>query len=316
MSDPLFSVDSKIALVTGGGTGIGRMVATALAQRGAKVYIVGRREEKLQEVVKETASYMGSIVALPGDVSNKDGILKVVETFKTKEKSLNILVNAAGILRMDPVKADPDDSKFFAPYRNLAEALLSAPWVDWQDSMGMNVSALYFLSVGFAPLLHQAYLDSPSSEDAPKETPVVINIGSIAGIHNASCTPGDHQRDAASVSYQTSKSAVIHLTKCLASRFLPLRIRVNCIAPGLFPSEMTNSDPKEIRNTHKTHFKAMPEGGKLSVKITSCRAGAPEDIAGPVLLLASRAGAYMNGNTLDVSGGRTLLLSASIIPDA
>ncbi|SGY28916.1 BQ5605_C002g00985 [Microbotryum silenes-dioicae] len=289
MSDPLFSVDSKVALVTGGGTGIGRMIATALAQRGAKVYIVGRREDKLQEVVKETASYTGSVVALPGDVSNKDGILNVVEAFKTKEKSLNILVNAAGILRMDPVKAHPDDSKFFSPSPNLAEALLSAPWVDWQDSMGMNVSALYFLSVGFAPLLHQAYLDSPSSEDAPKETPVVINIGSIAGIHNA--------RDAASVSYQTSKSAVIHLTKCLASRFLPLRIRVNCIAPGLFPSEMTNSDPKEIRNTHKTHFKAMPEG----------RAGAPEDIAGPVLLLASRAGAYMNGNTLDVSGGRTLV---------
>ncbi|SCV68912.1 BQ2448_1033 [Microbotryum intermedium] len=307
MSDPLFSVSHKIALVTGGGTGIGRMIATALAQRGAKVYIVGRRAEKLHEVVKDSESYKGSIVALQGDVSNKDGILKVVAEFKTREKSLNILVNAAGILRIDPVKTHPDDSKSIKfrvlpqltkltqllplarTAKNLADSLLSAPWEDWQDSMGMNVSALYFLSVGCAPLLHQAYLDSPSSEDSPKETPVVINIGSIAGIHNA--------RDAASVSYQTSKSAVIHLTKCLATRFLPLHTRVNCIAPGLFPSEMTNSDPKAIRNTHKTHFKAMPEG----------RAGAPEDIAGPVLFLASRAGAYVNGNTLDVSGGRTLV---------
>lgn len=111
--------------------------------------------------------------------------------------------------------------------------------------MSLNVSSLYFTSVAFAPYLHAAYNADPSSEAEPKESPCVINIGSIAGFHNAvSLRPtflrsrrrADpsflDQRDAAPVSYQVSKSAVVHLTTCLATRFLPLRIRVNALAPG------------------------------------------------------------------------------------
>ncbi|KAK4058237.1 hypothetical protein OIO90_000976 [Microbotryomycetes sp. JL221] len=253
-TDSLFNVKGKTAVVTGGGTGIGWYIANGLAVNGATVFIVGRRRDKLDDAVKqfESGSNGGKLIALPGDVSTKDSVAKLVEDFKRHESKLDILVNSAGVLHADPVKAHPDD----------------------------------------------AYKQQPGSAEAPRESPNIINIGSIAGMHNA--------RDAASVSYQTSKSAVIHLTKCLATRFLPLHVRVNCLAPGLFPSEMTQPDPKVLRQTHKTHFKAMPEG----------RAGAPPDIAGPVLFLSSRAGAYMNGNTLDVGGGRSLLLSGAILPDA
>lgn len=107
---------------------------------------------------------------------------------------------------------------------NLIKGLWSADAGDWNDSLQINVAALYYTSVGFAPFLNAAYLASPSSETAPRETPNIINIGSIAGFHNA--------RDAAPVSYQVSKAAVVHLTTCLATRFLPLHIRVNALAPG------------------------------------------------------------------------------------
>lgn len=128
---------------------------------------------------------------------------------------------------------------------NVLKSLWSAEWPEWQESMDVNVSALYFTSVGFAPFLRAAFEAKPSTEQDPRETPNIINISSIAGLHNAVSLPYSElgpaiveahspprQRDAASVSYQTSKSAVHHLTKCLATRFLPLRIRVNCLAPG------------------------------------------------------------------------------------
>jgi len=69
--------------------------------------------------------------------------------------------------------------------KTLVESLLSTPWDDWTDSMSVNVSSLYFTSVAFAPYLHAAFNADPSSEAEPKETPCIINIGSIAGFHNA-----------------------------------------------------------------------------------------------------------------------------------
>ena len=126
---------------------------------------------------------------------------------------------------------------------NVLKGLWSHEWGDWQDSMDVNVSALYYTSVGFAPFLRAAFVADPSTDENVRETPNIINISSIAGMHNAvrrfsslclsrADSKSRTQRDAASVSYQVSKSAVHHLTKCLATRFLPLRIRVNCIAPG------------------------------------------------------------------------------------
>ncbi|KAM0793020.1 hypothetical protein ACM66B_000511 [Microbotryomycetes sp. NB124-2] len=289
----LFSVKDKVALVTGGGTGIGWYIATGLATNGAKVYIVGRRKDKLDAAVAQFKSTGngGSLVALQGDVSSKDSVAKLVEDYKQLESKLDILVNSAGVLHNEVIKSHPDDVD------NLVNSMWSIEESGWKQSLDINVAALYWTSVGFAPLLHEAYKQNPSSAEEPRETPNIINIGSIAGTHNA--------RDGASVAYQTSKSAVIHLTKCLATRFLPLHVRVNGINPGLFPSEMTVTDPKVLKETHATHFKAMPEG----------RAGAPPDIAGPVIMLSSRAGAYMNGNMLDVGGGRSLMLSGAILPD-
>lgn len=105
--------------------------------------------------------------------------------------------------------------------------------------------------------------------------------------------------------YQTSKDAAEKVTKILAGRLQPLQIRVNAIAPGIFPSEMTNAiDPGAYNDpSHPLHeqVKNNPMG----------RSGTPEDFAGIVLFLGSRAGAYVNGASIVIDGGRLLGLSAA-----
>lgn len=293
----LFSVEGKVCIVTGGGTGIGYMISSSLAENGAKVYIVGRRQEKLDEAIaRYNASGFsgdGQVLALQGDVANKATIAALVKKYEGMESKLDVLVNCAGIHIKDPKKCDPDDTE------QLLETLWSSEWESWEQVMATNVSALYFTTVGFGHLLRAAYLAEPSSEERPKEWPSVINIGSIGGLHNS--------RTTANTSYQTAKAAVVFLTKVMATRFTPLHVRVNCIAPGLFPSELT-ATADQLRKFDPDQFKAMPEG----------RAGSPPDIAGPTIFLASRGGAYLNGVTLDVGGGRTLVVSGLVNrnPDA
>lgn len=103
--DALFDVSFVTAVVTGGGTGIGLMITQALVANGAKVYITGRRQEKLDEVVKQYSTGPGSIHALPGDISSKDDIKRLVKELEGNEKNgIQLLVNNAGIARDDNTK--------------------------------------------------------------------------------------------------------------------------------------------------------------------------------------------------------------------
>lgn len=101
----LFDVSHITAVVTGGGTGIGLMIAQALQSNGAKVYITGRRKEVLEETAKRYSTGPGSIIALPGDVSTKDGAVQLAKEIEGKEsKGIHLLVNNAGIARDDATK--------------------------------------------------------------------------------------------------------------------------------------------------------------------------------------------------------------------
>lgn len=167
-------------------------------------------------------------------------------------------------------------------------ALWQEEWSNWSNVLNTNTISPYFATLAFVPLLSKA--KPPSLRD---QGPVVINVTSIAALCN--------RRDMnASHSYPASKGAAEHVTKMLAGRLIPYKIRVNSIAPGIFPSEMTG----------ETTAESFMERAKKMVPAIQ-RSGTPEDFVGVVLFLVSKAGAYLDGATIIADGARTLTSSAA-----
>ncbi|EAL17147.1 hypothetical protein CNBN2390 [Cryptococcus deneoformans B-3501A] len=332
----IFDVKGKVVLVTGGGTGLGKAISSGFVQNGAKVYITGRRQQVLEEAAKEIG---GDIIPIQGDVSTKEGCKAIADALSAKESKLDALINCAGVMRAykttikdhnnpDEVEKllweghDDDDFNYSnainingkhdkTPTHLLAQRYLADPTLLLQGP--------YFMTCALIPLLRKSDLRS------------VVIIASIAGLAN--------QRATGSVSYGVSKAAAIHLGKLLAGRLHPLKIRVNTICPGIFPSEMTGKndagqgleyDIGEIptkaakRSTVGTSYALSPPPPILVHSSTpplqvpcpcpgssfmSCRPGLPEEIVGPVLLLSSKAGGYFDGAMLTVDGGRLMVFS-------
>ncbi|KAF7716309.1 Short-chain dehydrogenase/reductase (SDR) family protein [Penicillium ucsense] len=276
----LFSMKGKVALVTGGGSGIGLMATQALAVNGAKVYITGRTKEKLDRVVEVYSKDIpGEIIAIPADVTSKESIQKLVDEISAKESKLHILINNAGIssAKQDVEKSSPEDLK-----QELFHNTSSIS--DWEEVMRTNVMQIFFVTTAFLPLLNKG------TEQTPGWSSTVLNITSISGIVKVS----QHH-----FVYNTSKAAAIHLTKMLAHEIADsgVKIRVNNIAPGVFPSEMTakESDDKQ---------KSALEKEKFEGKVPAGRPGKDEDMASAVLFATSNQ--YLNGQTVVVDGGYVL----------
>ncbi|KAJ5883071.1 uncharacterized protein N7473_009957 [Penicillium subrubescens] len=276
----LFGMKGKVALITGGGSGIGLMATQSLAVNGAKVYITGRTKEKLDRVVELYGKDIpGEIIAIPADVTSKESIQNLVDEISSKESKLHILINNAGI---SSAKQNTDHED---PQKLQQELFHNTSKVsDWEDVMRTNVMQLFFVTTAFLPLL------SKGTEDTPAWSSTVINISSISGIIKAS----QHH-----FAYNASKAAAIHLTKMLAHEIADsgLKIRVNNIAPGVFPSEMTakESDDKQKSELSKEKYES---------KVPAGRPGKDEDMAGAVLFTVSNQ--YLNGQTIVVDGGYVL----------
>ncbi|RXK37483.1 hypothetical protein M231_05204 [Tremella mesenterica] len=146
--------------------------------------------------------------------------------------------------------------------------------------MAGNVAGPYFLTAAFVPLLKKSEIKS------------VVIIGSVAAIAN--------QRPVSTLTYGVSKAAAIHLATMLAGRLSPLKIRVNTIFPGVFPSEITS----EINEKGERYLK-IP-AGKAALRSPLARAGQRHEIVGPALLLASQAGGFMDNAVISVDGGRNM----------
>lgn len=284
--DKLFDVKNKVALITGGGSGIGLMATQALATNGAKVYIVGRTEEKLEKVAETYGKDIaGSIIPITADVSKKDEIKQLVDTISSKEKCLCILINNAGIaLNTQQTEASSAEE--------LSKNLFSDPdetFEMWTDTYRTNVPQLYFMTTAFLPLLQAAHTHNDNFSGT------VINISSISGIVKTS----QHH-----FAYNASKAAAIHLTTMLANEISSangLRIRVNSIAPGVFPSEMTAGESDEKQKSH------IPRE-KYEEKTTATRPGEDRDMANAILFAATNQ--YLNGQTIAVDGGYILSAGA------
>lgn len=277
----LYNVKDKVALVTGGGSGIGLMAVQALAVNGAKVYITGRTEEKLERVAETYGkNAAGSIIPLTADISNKDSIKELYSAFSKQEKHLDILVNNAGI---STGSTNTDAGSAEALKKELFENE-SATFQDWDNIFRTNVSQIFFMTAAFLPLLDAA------SQQTPGWSSAVLNITSISGMVKTS----QHHPN-----YNASKAAAIHLNRMLANEIQEngLKIRVNSLAPGVFPSEMTTSESGANQKS------AIPKD-KFEGKVPAQRPGNDRDMANAVLFAVSNQ--YFNGQNFAVDGGYTL----------
>ncbi|KAJ6442433.1 short chain dehydrogenase reductase family protein [Purpureocillium lavendulum] len=320
----LFDLSGKVALVTGGGSGIGLMITQALASNGARVYVSGRTASKLDRVVEthNTPSLPGRIVALPGDVSSKEGVRALHESFLAREKEqarlqkegggdddddddaaavvLDVLVNNAGVASAK-VETDANESAEDVR-RSLFEAEQSS-FEDWNATYNTNVTSGFFVTAAFVPQLQRA------GERRKGWSAAVVNVSSISGLIKHS------QKHFA---YNASKAAAVHLTRMLAAEILDsasssgsssggqgnssrFKIRVNGIAPGVFPSEMTagESGTDQKSDLDAGHF-ADRHGGD----VPAGRPGEDRDMAQAVLFVVGCT--YLSGQTIVVDGGYTL----------
>ncbi|SJL07379.1 related to 3-oxoacyl-[acyl-carrier-protein] reductase 1 [Armillaria ostoyae] len=276
----LFKLSGLVAVVTGGGTGIGLMIARGLAENGAKVYITGRRKDVLEGVVN-SGIIKGEVVALPMDVTVKASILEAKKVIERKEGKLHILVNNAG--QAGPMSLWFNDltSAQHKDTETLGQALFTESEEGWADVFAINVYSIYFVTMAFLGLLDKG------TKDQAGYTSSVINITSISAV-----TKLAQQHFA----YNTSKSAASHLTKMLATEFAlkGIPVRVNAIAPGVYESEMTKTviRPEDVDAT-----------GSGVLPVPARRAGTGEEMAGTAVYLASPSGCYATGQEIVIDGG-------------
>jgi NAD(P)-dependent dehydrogenase (short-subunit alcohol dehydrogenase family) len=206
MFKDLFSLHGRVALVTGGSRGIGKMIAAGfLAQGAAKVYITARKAGPCEATAQElTAAYGGECIALPIDISAMAGIETLAGEIGKREPRLDILVNNAG-------------AAWGADFDEFPES-------GWDKVMNLNVKAPFFLTKALAgPLRAAATADKPAK---------VINIASIDGIF---------VNPAETYSYAASKAGLIHLTRRMAVKLIKDHVVVTAIAPGPFKSDMNRA---------------------------------------------------------------------------
>ncbi|KAI0791573.1 putative NADPH-dependent beta-ketoacyl reductase [Irpex lacteus] len=206
----LYNIKGKVALITGGGSGIGTMYASAYVQNGAKVYIASRKEKQLQEVADAlNKKGPGSCHYIVADVSSKAGCDALAEEFKRRESKLHILVNNSG-------------ATWGAPYDNVPEK------EGWDRVLNLNVKGVFYPYKRCTNSLTDLLAKDADSFDPGR----VINISSVASLNTLATESGLASDGHGLWSYNTSKAAVNHLTSVLASTLAPRYITI-------FPSKMT-----------------------------------------------------------------------------
>ncbi|RYP19939.1 hypothetical protein DL767_009551 [Monosporascus sp. MG133] len=286
-ADALFGVSHLKAVVTGGGTGIGLMITQALQSNGAKVYITGRRQDELEKAAKLYGTGPGSIIPLEGDVSQKDEAVRLAKEIESREPDgIHLLVNNAGVARDQDTKfltfAAEKGQPDWTDAKAISEHFLQTKEESWSETMKVNVTGIYWMSMAFLPLLQKG------RDVTPGYTSQIVNITSISGAMKGSSS--------GQPVYAASKAAATHLSRMLATLFTDTKVRVNVIAPGVFPSEMTAGSSGED-NKSKLDMEASNPAGRF---------GHDSDMAATILFLAGKGGLFYNGQILTPDGGKTL----------
>ncbi|MFN8516887.1 MAG: glucose 1-dehydrogenase [Thermomicrobiales bacterium] len=252
----LFDLAGRVALVTGGSRGLGREIAEGLAEAGAAVTITGRREQWLGPAQEELRAAGLDVTAVACDVTDEAAVGRLVEGIVARHGALDIVVNNAGISWGTP-----------------AEEMATE---QFRRVLDTNATGTFLVSRAAARQM------------IARGRGVIVNTASITGL--VGCPPEILR----AVGYSASKGAVIALTRQLAAEWGQHGIRVNAIAPGFFPSRMTEG---VIANAGEGQMGATAPLGRLG------RAG---ELKGVVLFLASDAASYITGQTIVVDGGATI----------
>jgi NAD(P)-dependent dehydrogenase (short-subunit alcohol dehydrogenase family) len=250
----LFDLSGKTAIVTGGGSGIGRQMAGALAELGANLVLCARKVERCEDAAAELAKLGVRTLALQCDVRKPDDVRSVVERTVEELGGVDVLVNNAGAAWGAPAEDTPLEG--------------------WQKVVDVNLTGVFLFSQAAGRVMIE------------RDGGSIVNIASVAGLRGS--PPG--AMDA--IAYNASKGGVISFTRDLAHKWAQYDIRVNSIAPGWFPSDMT----KVLLDHH---------GAEFLKSIPLRRFGGPDDLKGAIAFLASPASAFVTGQTLVVDGGQS-----------
>ncbi|WOX16396.1 SDR family NAD(P)-dependent oxidoreductase [Streptomyces sp. N50] len=246
----LFSLDGRVAVVTGGSSGIGRAAAGALARAGAQVVVVARREKELTATVDELAAEGCRAAWVSGDLGTRDGVRAAAEAAAEAFGEPDILVNSAGINLRPPMGELSDEV--------------------WDTTMALNLEAPHLLGRRFGPGMAER------------------GFGRIIHITSQQA----HRAFARSGAYGVSKGALESLARSQAEAWSPHGVTCNTLVPGFVMTplnERLSSDPEMVR--------------ALAARTLIGRNGLAEDFAGAVVFLASRASAYVTGQSVFVDGG-------------
>jgi gluconate 5-dehydrogenase len=250
----LFDLSGKTALVTGGGRGIGLDLAIGLAESGADVIVASRKVANCEAAAEEIRKVGRKAWSFAVDMSKEESIVALVEQLDAEAPPIDILVNNAGVTWGEPV--------------------LEHSMKGWDRVYDTNVRGLFRLSQLVARRMKE------------RGGGVIVNVTSVGGYK------GSPDAVQPAIAYNSSKGAVITLTKDMAVKFAPFGIRVNAIAPGPFLTDMFN------------HIKDNPKAVELMTRsVPLARTGERDDLKGVVTFLASPASAYVTGHTLAVDGG-------------
>ena len=253
----LFALTDKVALVTGGSRGIGLAMAQALGEMGARVALVARKEDELAAAAAKLAALGIATHAIVADLAQPAAIPAVVDDVEQALGPVDILVNNAGNTWAAPAESYPDEG--------------------WRRVMNLNLDAAFYLTREVA---RRAMI--------PRRQGKIINVASIAGLYG---NPPAWRMG--TIAYNTSKGALIQMTRALAAEWGRYDINVNAICPGFFPTRMSKGVLDRIESS--------------VLEMTPLRRlGSDEDVMGVVVFLASAASRHVTGQALVVDGGSTL----------
>lgn len=251
-----FDLNHKVAFVTGGGRGLGREYAYALGSQGATVVVGDINQDDINATCEQLRNEGIRAEGYFCDVTNQDAVDKTLNSIVEKFGGLHIVVNNAGIVERVGIE----------------DMTLEA----WNRTMNINLTGVFLVSKYAAR--HMIGSHSGGS---------IINMASMSGI--VVNTPMEQ------AAYNTSKAAVIMLTKSCATEWAPYNIRVNAIAPGYMKTDMTGPD-FEPGGQYYDLFKLIPME----------RLGLPHELGGLAIWLASDNAGYVTGSVVTVDGGYTL----------